>query len=68
MSIVWLEPFIGVKQESSSILSMLVFDNLNVMIIINSLSVLSFIFYYILYKLDEHLRRPPSKLKFIFIL
>lgn len=60
MSLVWLEPFVGKKEEDS--LSYFIFDNLNIMIVINTLSVLSFVFYYILYKLDNHLRRPPSKL------
>lgn len=59
MSLVWLEPFVGVKNETTH--SLLMFDNLNAMIYINTISVLSFVFFYILYKLDNHLRRPPSK-------
>ncbi len=59
MSLVWLEPFVGVKNATNH--SLLMFDNLNAMIYINTISVLSFVFFYILYKLDNHLRRPPSK-------
>ena len=63
MSLIWLEPFIGLESNESH--SFLVFDNLNIMIIINAISIAAFLFFYLLYKLDKNIRRPPSK--FIFI-
>lgn len=59
MSLIWLEPFIGLENNESH--SFLVFDNLNVMIVINAISIGAFIFFFILYKLDKNIRRPPSK-------
>lgn len=36
----------------------------NILLTINIISILGFIFFYTLYSIDEKLRRPPSKFKF----
>ena len=63
MSIVWLEPFVELETTSNHGVTSLnfTFDKLNTMIYLNFISVLCFIFYYILYKLDRKFRKPPSK-------
>lgn len=62
MSIVWLEPFVQLEEKNDKGITNLnfIFDKLNTMIYLNFASIICFILYYILYKLDKKFRRPPS--------
>lgn len=57
MSIVWLEPFIF-DPTSSNIFT---FQSLNIVIYMNMVSIICFVVYSMMYKMDSNMRKPPSK-------
>ena len=58
MSILWLEPFIFSKTENN----ILTFQSLNIVIYLNMISVICFVIYSLLYKMDSNMQKPPNSL------
>ena len=57
MSIVWLESFVYDYTETN----IFIFESLNVVIYLNLISIISFMVFCFLYKLDSYMQKPPSK-------
>ena len=58
MSLLWLEPFIFSKTENN----ILTFQSVNIVIYLNMISVICFVIYSLLYKMDYNMRKPPNSL------
>ena len=58
MSLLWLEPFVFSKTENN----ILTFQSTNIVIYLNMISVICFVVYSLLYKMDSNMRRPPNSL------
>ena len=58
MSLLWLEPFIFSKTENN----ILTFQSTNIVIYLNMISVICFVIYSLLYKMDYNMRKPPNSL------
>ena len=58
MSLLWLEPFVFSKTENN----ILTFQSTNIVIYLNIISVICFVVYSLLYKMDSNMRRPPNSL------
>lgn len=56
MSLIWLEPFIDMNFDSS----FLEFDNLNAMIYLNCLSIVSFVLFALLYRYDKYIQKQKT--------
>ena len=58
MSLLWLEPFIFSKTENN----ILTFQSVNIVIYLNMISVICFVIYSLLYKMDYNMQKPPNSL------
>ena len=58
MSYLWLEPFIFSKTENN----ILTFQSVNIVIYLNMISVICFVVYSLLYKMDYNMQKPPNSL------
>ena len=58
MSLLWLEPFIFSKTENN----ILTFQSVNIVIYLNMISVICFVLYSLLYKMDYNMQKPPNSL------
>ena len=58
MSLLWLEPFIFSKTENN----ILTFESVNLVIYLNMISVICFVVYSLLYKMDSNMQKPPNSL------
>ena len=58
MSLLWLEPFIFSKTENH----VLTFQSVNIVIYLNMISVICFVLYSLLYKMDLNMQKPPNSL------
>lgn len=58
MSYLWLEPFIFSKTENN----ILTFQSVNIVIYLNMISVICFVIYSLLYKMDYNMQKPPNSL------
>ena len=58
MSLLWLEPFVFSKTEND----VLTFQSTNIVIYLNMISVICFIIYSLLYKMDYNMQKPPNSL------
>ena len=58
MSLLWLEPFIFSKTENN----ILTFESVNIVIYLNMISVICFVIYSLLYKMDSNMQKPPNSL------
>ena len=58
MSLLWLEPFVFSKTENN----VLTFQSTNIVIYLNMISVICFIIYSLLYKMDYNMQKPPNSL------
>ena len=58
MSLLWLEPFIFSKTENN----ILTFQSVNIVIYLNMISVICFVIYSLLYKMDYNMQKPPNTL------
>ena len=58
MSLLWLEPFIFSKTENNT----LTFQSVNIVIYLNMISVICFVVYSLLYKMDSNMQKPPNSL------
>ncbi len=69
MSIVNLNGFIELSNNTgNNITSTVIVDTnkLNTLFYLNLFGIICFVMFYILYSLDKHLRKPPSKYLFLF--
>lgn len=57
MSILWLDPFIFDPTDSN----IFTFQSTNIVIYINMGSIICFVIYCMIYKMDINMQRPPSK-------
>ena len=58
MSLLWLEPFVFSKTENN----VLTFESTNIVIYLNMISVICFVIYSLLYKMDYNMQKPPNSL------
>ena len=58
MSLLWLEPFVFSKTENN----VLTFQSVNIVIYLNMISIICFIIYSLLYKMDSNMQKPPNSL------
>ena len=58
MSILWLEPFIFDPTDSN----VFTFQSLNIVIYLNMISIICFVIYCLIYKMDLNLQKPPNSL------
>ena len=58
MSLLWLEPFIFSKTENNT----LTFQSVNIVIYLNMISIICFVVYSLLYKMDNNMQKPPNSL------
>ena len=58
MSLLWLEPFVFSKTEND----VLTFQSTNIVIYLNMISVICFVIYSLLYKMDYNMQKPPNSL------
>lgn len=58
MSIVWLESFVYDYSQTN----IFIFESLNVVIYLNLISIISFMIFCFLYKLDKLMQKPPSNI------
>ena len=58
MSLLWLEPFILSKTESF----VLTFQSVNIVIYLNMISIICFVLYSLIYKMDTNMQKPPNSL------
>ena len=58
MSILWLEPFIFDPTDSN----VFTFQSLNIVIYLNMISIICFVIYCLIYKMDLNLQNPPNSL------
>ena len=58
MSLLWLEPFVFSKTEND----VLTFQSTNIVIYLNMISVICFVVYSLLYKMDYNMQKPPNSL------
>ena len=58
MSLLWMEPFVFSKTENN----VLTFQSVNIVIYLNMISIICFIIYSLLYKMDSNMQKPPNSL------
>ena len=58
MSLLWLEPFVFSKTEND----VFTFQSTNIVIYLNMVSVICFVIYSLLYKMDYNMQKPPNSL------
>ena len=58
MSLLWLEPFVF----SKTVNNVLTFESTNIVIYLNMISVICFVIYSLLYKMDYNMQKPPNSL------
>ena len=58
MSLLWLEPFISSKTDNN----ILTFQSVNIVIYLNMISVICFVIFSLLYKMDYNIQKPPNSL------
>ncbi len=56
MSMIWLEAFTTTINNEN----LLATERLNIIIFINLIPVIIFLLYYVIYKLDVYMQKPPS--------
>lgn len=58
MSLLWLEPFVFSKTENN----VFTFQSTNIVIYLNMISIICFVIYSLLYKMDYNMQKPPNSL------
>lgn len=59
MSMIWLEAFTTTINNEN----LLATERINIIIFINLIPVIFFLLYYVIYKLDVYMQKPPSMFK-----